>query len=92
MNDENKKTVKKTKKKIETSRLMLYILFGLLLVEVIMIPLLIYARIIKILPVIFFLLLPTVGGVCILLLCRSSLNDFNRKKKKLLEKDIKETI
>lgn len=76
---------KNNKKKMETSRLMLYILFGLLLLEIISIPLLIYARIIKILPVIVFLIIPTLGAIGIFLLCRSSLNDFNRKKRKLLE-------
>lgn len=77
--------MEKKNTKLEKSQLMLLIMFGLLLLEIIIVPLLVYARIVKILPVIFFLVLPTVLAIGLFILARNALADFNRKKKKILE-------
>jgi len=74
--------MKKGKKiKKDCSKYVLMVLFGLMILEVIMIPLLVYARIVKLFPVICFLVLPTLLGIGILLLSRNSTIDFNRKNK-----------
>lgn len=74
--------MKKDKKiKRDCSKYVLIALFVLMILEVIMIPFLVYARIVKLFPVICFLVLPTLLGIGILLLSRNSTIDFNRRNK-----------
>lgn len=79
-----KKNKKQTKPKVKKdySKQVLIVLFILVIIEVIMVPLLIYAKIIKLLPVIFFLVIPSLLALAILLLSRNSTIDYNRKLEK----------
>ena len=77
------KKEKKIKEKKEVSKIILIILFILVILEVIMVPVLVYSKIIKTLPVIFFLVLPTLLAIGILLLSRNSLVDYKRRQEKM---------
>ena len=77
----NKKQ-KETKVKKDYSKILLTALLILVVIEVIMIPLLVYAKIIKILPVVFFLVIPSLLALAVLLLSRNSTIDYNRKLEK----------
>ena len=77
------KKVKKVKEKKDISKIVLIILFVLVILEVIMVPLLVYAKIIKTLPVVFFLVLPTLLAIGILLLSKNSLVDYKRRQEKI---------
>ncbi len=82
MTKETKQKNKKIKK--DRSKKVLIALFILVILEVIMIPLLVYSRIVKIFPVIAFLIIPTLLAIFILLLCRNAIKDFNNKKEKII--------
>ena len=79
----NKIEVKSTK---DWNRIWLIILLVLLALEVVLIPCLVYSEVKTLLPIIAFLVLPTLFGIVILLLSRNCINDFEKKKEKVLGK------
>ena len=71
-----------TKTKINWNKIWIVTLLILLALEVILIPCLIFAEVKRLLPVIFFLILPTLFGIVVLLLSRNCVVDYNKKKSK----------
>lgn len=73
-------------KKVSTkdwNKIWLIILLILLALEVVLIPCLVYAEVKRILPIIVFLVLPTLCGIVILLLSRNCTVDYQKKKERL---------
>ena len=62
------------------------ILLVLLILEVISIPFLVIAEVKRILPIIFFLVIPTILAIAIYLLGKNCLNSYEKKKNKIIEK------
>lgn len=83
MKKENKKEIKKKK---DWNKILLITMLVLLALEVILIPCLVYAEVKKLLPIIAFLVIPTVFGIVILLLSRNCAVDFEKKKERLTKK------
>ncbi len=93
---ESKKKTKETRKKEEVSvkkvskkdisEILVIVLFCLLGLEIILIPCLIYAEVKRLLPIIFFLILPTIFGIIVILLSRNCSNDYEHKKERLMKK------
>lgn len=81
-----KKEVKKVKSNRDWNKIFLITLLVLLALEVVLIPCLVYSEVKTLLPIIAFLILPTLFGIVILLLSRNCINDFERKKVKVLNK------
>lgn len=79
-----KKVVEKKKK--DWNKIWLIILLVLLALEVVLIPLLIYAEVKRALPIVAFLAIPTLFGIVILLLSRNCAVDFEKKKNRLAKK------
>ena len=71
-----------TKTKMNWNKILIVTLLILLALEVILIPCLIFAEVKRLLPVIFFLILPTLFGIVVLLLSRNCVVDYNKKKSK----------
>ena len=82
----DKKVVQKNKKKKDWNKIFLIILLALLILEIILIPCLVYAEVKKVLPIVFFLIIPTVFATIILLLSRNCSIDFEKKRKKVIQK------
>ena len=61
----DKKVVQKNKKKKDWNKIFLIILLVLLILEIILIPCLVYAEVKKVLPIVFFLIIPTVFAIII---------------------------
>ena len=90
--------MKKEKKKIEKNKknkgkknwnqILLISMVVLLLLEVVLIPCLIYAEVKKLLPIVAFLAIPTIFGIMILYLSRNCTVDFEKKKERLLKKKL----
>ena len=80
----DKKNVQKNKK--DWNKILLIILFVLLCLEVVLIPCLIYAEVKKFLPILAFLILPTICGIIVLLLSRNCTVDYQKKKERLSKK------
>lgn len=72
--------------KKDKSQIILKVLIVLLVLEVLFIPLLVIAEIKKVLPIVFFLIIPTLFSIFIVLLSKNCMNSYLRKKKKILEK------
>lgn len=81
---QNKKSKKVVKR--NWNQILLITLLILLALEVVLIPCLVYAEVKRLLPIVFFLILPTLFGIVVLLLSRNCTSDFERKKERLLEK------
>lgn len=81
-----KKVVKKNKVKKDWNKILLIIMLILLALEVVLIPCLVYAEVKKILPIVAFLIVPTLFGIIILLLSRNCTVDFEKKKERLAKK------
>lgn len=81
------KKVKSVKnKKVSTkdwNKIWLITLLILLALEVVLIPCLVYAEVKRLLPILAFLVLPTVFGIVILFLSRNCTVDYEKKKEKL---------
>lgn len=73
----------KTKQKKNWNKIWIITLLVLLALEITLIPCLIFAEVKKLLPVIFFLILPTLFGILVLLLSRTCVVDYNNKKKNI---------
>lgn len=82
----DKKVVQKNKKKKDWNKIFLIILLALLILEIILIPCLVYAEVKKVLPIVFFLIIPTVFAIIILILSRNCSTDFEKKRKKVIPK------
>ena len=80
----DKKNVQKNKK--DWNKILLIILLVLLCFEVVLIPCLIYAEVKKFLPILAFLILPTICGIIVLLLSRNCTVDYQKKKERLSKK------
>lgn len=80
----DKKNVQKNKK--DWNKILLIILLVLLCLEVVLIPCLIYAEVKKFLPILAFLILPTICGIVVLLLSRNCTVDYQKKKERLSKK------
>lgn len=72
-------------KKRDWNKIILIILLILLALEVVLIPLLVYSEIKTVLPIIFFLIFPTLCGLVILYLSRNCAVDYEKKKAKVKE-------
>lgn len=77
------KKVKTQKTKKDKNQIVLLLLLILVIAEVIMVPIMIYSKIVKPLPIIMFLVIPTLLAIGILLLSRNALIDYKRKQEKL---------
>ena len=80
----DKKNVQENKK--DWNKILLIILLVLLCLEVVLIPCLIYAEVKKFLPILAFLILPTICGIIVLLLSRNCTVDYQKKKERLSKK------
>ena len=78
--------VKKIKDSKKTSKVLLMILLVFLILDVILIPFLVLAEVKRILPIVFFIVLPTITIGIILLLSRSCSNSYEKKKSIIMEK------
>lgn len=76
----------KEKKKKDVNKILLIVLFVLLGLEVLFIPLLVLAEVKKILPIIAFLVIPTLLAIGIVFLSRNCFNSYEKKKEKIKEK------
>lgn len=73
----------KEKKKKDVNKILLVVLFVLLGLEVLFIPLLVLAEVKKILPIIAFLVIPTLLAIGIVFLSRNCFNSYENKKEKI---------
>ena len=76
----------KEKKKKSLSEKFIIVLYVLLGLEIVSIPLLVIAEVKKILPIIAFLVVPTLLAIGIVLLSRNCFNSYEKKKEKIEEK------
>lgn len=79
---ENEKTLIKTKRiirKKDWNKILMAVLLGLLALEIIFIPFLVYAEVKRLLPVVAFLIIPTVLAIIILFLVRACLREVKNK-------------
>ena len=77
------KEEKKTKSLNEIFLIVLYVLLGL---EVLFLPLLYVAEVKKALPIVMFMLIPTLLAIGIVFLSRNCFNSYEKKKNKIKEK------
>lgn len=80
--------MKKNKRMIKRdwNKMLLITLLILLLLEIVLIPCLIYAEVKRVLPIIMFLILPTICGIALLLLSKNCATAFQNKKTNLTKK------
>lgn len=71
------------KNKKNWNKILLITLLILLALEVVLIPCLVYAEVKRVLPIIAFLILPTLFGIVILYLSRNCTVDYQKKKERL---------
>lgn len=83
---ERKEKSQKIKSKKDWNKILLITLLVLLALEVVLIPCLIYAEVKRFLPILAFLILPTVFGIVILYLSRTCTVDYEKKKTRLSKK------
>ena len=78
--------VKKIKDSKQTTKVLLIMLVVFLILDIILIPFLVLAEVKRILPIVFFIVLPTITIGIILLLSRSCGNSYEKKKAIIMEK------
>lgn len=79
-----KKDVKKKKESTKDwNKILLITLLILLALEIVLIPCLVYAEVKRVLPIVAFLVLPTLFGIVIILLSRNCTADYEKKKTKI---------
>ena len=78
--------VKKIKDSKKTNKILLILLLVFLILDVILIPFLVLAEVKRILPIVFFIVLPTITLGIILLLSRNCSNSYEKKKAIIMEK------
>ena len=83
MKKEKKEVIKKKK---DWNKILLITMLVLLALEVVLIPCLVYAEVKRVLPIVAFLIFPTVFGIVILYLSRNCTVDFEKKKERLAKK------
>lgn len=76
------KKIKKESRK-DWNKILLITLLVLLLLEVVLIPCLVYAEVKTVLPIIAFLIIPNIFGIVILYLSRNCTIDYQKKKERL---------
>lgn len=76
--------MKKSKK--DWDKIWLIVLLVVILLEISIIPCLVYSEVKRLLPVVFFLILPVACGIIVLLLSRNCTIDFQNKKRRLSKK------
>ena len=86
MKKEKKKVEKKNKTKKDWNKTWLIILLVLLAIEIVLIPLLVYAEVKRVLPIIAFLIVPTLFGIVILCLSKNCSVDYEKKRERLIKK------
>lgn len=80
------KKVKKEKDSKKINKILLITLLAFLILDVILIPFLILAEVKRLIPIIFFIVLPVISLGVILLLSRSCGNSYEKKKAIIMEK------
>ena len=78
--------MKKEKKKKSLNEKFLIVLYVLLGLEVLFLPLLYVAEVKKALPIVMFMLIPTLLAIGIVFLSRNCFNSYEKKKNKIKEK------
>ena len=78
--------LKANNRKKDKTQTLVIILLVLLALEIVLIPCLVYAEVRRLLPVIAFLILPTVFGIVVILLIHNCTNDYEHKKERLKKK------
>ena len=68
------------------NEILLKVLTVLLILEIVSIPLLIIAEVKRLIPIIFFIIIPTLLALGIFFLSKNCLESYERKKKKIEEK------
>lgn len=86
MKKEKKVVEKKNKNKKDWNKIWLIVLLVLLALEIVLIPLLVYAEVKRALPIVAFLVIPTLFGIVILLLSRNCTVDYQKKRERLAKK------
>ena len=79
----------KNRKKMDSkkiTKILLITLLVFLVLDIILIPFLILAEVKRTLPIVFFIVLPTITLAIILLLSRSCSNSYEKKKEKIIQK------
>lgn len=76
---------KKNKSTKDWNKIWLITLLVLLLIEICLIPCLVYAEVKTVLPIIAFLVLPTVFGIFVLYLSRNCTVDYQKKRERLIK-------
>lgn len=71
-------------KNVDKALLVILAILGIL--TLILIPLLVIAEVKKILPIVFFIIIPVMLALGIILLSRNCVASYDRKKKKIVEK------
>lgn len=69
--------------KKDKSKIVMIVLTVLLILEILLIPCLVYAEVRKVLPIVGFLILPTLLGIFILLISRNCSKDYQKKLEKI---------
>lgn len=82
--EKNRKLNSKKEKK-DLKKMLLIILAILIALVIVLIPLLIYSEVKQVLPIVFFLVIPVIFGIVILLLSRNCLNDYNKKRERIIK-------
>ena len=77
---------KKSKDNSKISKILLMVLLAFLIIEVILIPFLVLAEVKRMLPIVFFIILPTISLIVILLLSRNCLLSYDKKKSMVMAK------
>ena len=78
--------MKEDKKKKSLNEKFLIVLYVLLGLEVLFIPLLYVAEVKKALPIVMFMIIPTLLAIGIVFLSRNCFNSYEKKKNKIKEK------
>ncbi len=79
------KTMNKKEQK-NGNKILLIIMLILLVLEIVLIPCMIYAEVKRLLPIVAFLIVPTVLGIIVLWLSRNCTVDYENKKSRLSKK------
>ena len=70
----------------KVDRVLLVVLAVLGILTIVFVPLLIIAEVKRMLPIVFFIVIPVLLALIIVLLSRNCLDSYDRKKKKIVEK------
>ena len=71
---------------MKKKNVVLRVLLILLILEICFIPILVLAEVKRVLPIIAFIILPTIGAIVVYLLGKNCINTYEKKKKKIEER------